>query len=90
MDEERLAAEAAISFKVERGGERLDRTIPVHVPDLSRAVVQRLIKTGEVTVNARPSKSSYRVQVGDEISFSLPVEMPEPVVSSTKTMPCWW
>ena len=80
MGEGRLAAEAAISFKVERGGERLDRTIPAHVPDLSRAVVQRLIKTGEVTVNGRPSKPSYRVQVGDEISFSLPVEMPEPVV----------
>jgi 23S rRNA pseudouridine1911/1915/1917 synthase len=62
------------------GGERLDQVLAAHLPNLSRAQAQRLIKTGEVTVNGRPSKPSYRVQVGDEISARLPAETPEEVL----------
>lgn len=69
-----------VSFTVEAGGERLDKVTPAHVPDLSRATAQRLIKAGEVTVNGRPSKPSYRVQVGDEVVVRVPTEMPVPVV----------
>ncbi len=69
-----------VSFTVEAGGERLDKVAPAHVPDLSRAVAQRLIKAGEVTVNGRPSKPSYRVQMGDEVVVRVPTEMPAPVV----------
>ena len=69
-----------VSFTVEAGGERLDKITPAHVPDLSRATAQRLIKAGEVTVNGRPSKPSYRVQVGDEVVVRVPTEMPAPVV----------
>ncbi|MCK4452638.1 MAG: RluA family pseudouridine synthase, partial [Anaerolineae bacterium] len=69
-----------VSFTVEAGGERLDKVTPAHVPDLSRATAQRLIKAGEVTVNGRPSKPSYRVQVGDEVVVRVPIEMPTPVV----------
>jgi 23S rRNA pseudouridine1911/1915/1917 synthase len=79
MAEEQATSESVISLTVERGGERLDTVIPAHVRDLSRAVVQRLIKIGEVTVNGRPSKPSYRVQVGDEVVVHVPVETPEPV-----------
>ena len=67
-------------FVVEHGGERLDKVVPNHIPDLSRAVTQRLIKAGEVTVNGRPSKPGYRVQVGDEVMVQVPVEFPEPVL----------
>jgi 23S rRNA pseudouridine1911/1915/1917 synthase len=80
MAEEQVTSESVVSLSVERGGERLDKVIPAHVQDLSRAVIQRLIKTGEVTVNGQPSKPSYRVQVGDEVVVRVPVEMPEPVV----------
>jgi 23S rRNA pseudouridine1911/1915/1917 synthase len=68
-----------VSFTAEAGGERLDKVIPAHVPDLSRATAQRLIKAGEVTVNGRPSRPSYRVQVGDEVVVRVPAEMPAPV-----------
>ena len=80
MAEEGGVSESAISFTVERGGERLDKVIPAHAPDLSRAVVQRLIKAGQVTVNGRPSKPSYRAQEGDAIVVRVPAELPEPVV----------
>ncbi len=78
MAEEQIVS--LVSFTAEAGGERLDKVIPAHVPDLSRATAQRLIKTGEVTVNGRPSKPSYRVQVGDEVAVRVPTEMPAPVV----------
>lgn len=81
MAEEQATSESVVSLTIERGGERLDKVIPAHVPDLSRAVVQRLVKTGEVTINGQPSKPSYRVQVGDEIVVRIPAEMPEPVVA---------
>ena len=78
MPEEQVVS--LVSFTVEVGGERLDKITPAHVPDLSRAMAQRLIKAGEVTVNGRPSKPSYRVQVGDEVVVRVPSEMPAPVV----------
>ncbi|MBE9472363.1 MAG: RluA family pseudouridine synthase [Chloroflexi bacterium] len=78
MAEERVVP--LVSFTVEAGGERLDKITPTHVPDLSRATAQRLIKAGEVTVNGRSSKPSYRVQVGDEVVVRVPIEMPAPVV----------
>nr|HID14280.1 RluA family pseudouridine synthase [Anaerolineae bacterium] len=75
-----VPASSVVSFTVELGGERLDKAIAAHVPDLSRAMAQRLIKTGGVTVNGWPSKPSYRVQVGDEVVVRIPAEMPEQVV----------
>ena len=77
----RVAEEqSVVSFTVELGGERLDKIVSAHVQHLSRAVAQRLIKTGKVTVGGRPSKPSYRVQVGDEVVVRAPVETPEQVL----------
>jgi 23S rRNA pseudouridine1911/1915/1917 synthase len=42
------------------------------MPDVSRAAIQRLIKTGRVTVNDRISKPSYRMESGDEVVVHLP------------------
>jgi 23S rRNA pseudouridine1911/1915/1917 synthase len=70
-----------VSFTVEHGDERLDKTIADSVPDLSRATAQRLIKAGAVTVNERPSKPSYRVQAGDEIAVHVPAELPAQAVA---------
>jgi 23S rRNA pseudouridine1911/1915/1917 synthase len=72
--------EQVISFVVEDGDERLDRILAAQISDLSRATAQRLIKDGKVTVNGRPSKPSYRVQVGDEIVVHIPAELPEQVL----------
>lgn len=71
-----------IGFVVEdeTAGERLDQVLAAHLPSLSRAQAQRLIKAGEAMVNGRTSKPSYRAQVGDEISASIPTEVPEAVL----------
>jgi 23S rRNA pseudouridine1911/1915/1917 synthase len=72
--------QTVVAFTVELGDERLDRVVSMRVQDLSREVAKRLIKSGEITVNDRPSKPSYRVQVDDEIVVRLPIELPEPVL----------
>jgi len=69
-----------ITFQVESGGERLDKAVVVIVPDLSRAVVQRLVKGGQVSVNGRVSKPSYRVEVGDEVVVRVPAKRPPQVL----------
>lgn len=68
-----------VTFTADEGGERLDRVIVARLSDLSRAQAQRLIKAGAVTVNGRPSKPSYRVQVGDEVVVHVPAKISEPV-----------
>ena len=80
MAEEQTGPESTVSFTVEQGGERLDRVVPAHVENLSRAVTQGLIKAGDVTVNGHPSKPSYRVQVGDVVVVHVPAEVPEQVL----------
>lgn len=73
--------ETTITFTVETGGERLDRTVAAHIPELSRAIAQRLIKEGAVTVNGRVSKPSYCTQAGDEIRVHVPAEPPPEIVA---------
>lgn len=64
----------AVTLIVEAGGERLDRVLAARLPDLSRAQLQRLIKSGAATVNGRPSKPAYRVEPGDRVVVQLPDE----------------
>jgi 23S rRNA pseudouridine1911/1915/1917 synthase len=71
---------STLSFTIESGDERLDKAIASHTPDVSRALVQRLIKDGATTVNGRPSKPSYHTQAGDEIIVHIPIELPDQVL----------
>ncbi|MFN2271764.1 MAG: RluA family pseudouridine synthase [Anaerolineae bacterium] len=71
---------STLSFTVESGDERLDKAIASHTPDVSRALVQRLIKDGAATVNGRPSKPSYHTQAGDEVVVHIPIELPDQVL----------
>ncbi len=77
MDEQEVVF---IVKDVEDGAERLDRVLVLYLPDFSRSQIQRLIKAGAVTVNGRPSKPSYCVQMGDEILVRIPDETPEAVL----------
>lgn len=72
--------ESVVSFVVGDGEERLDKVIPSYVQGLSRAVSQRLIKEGKVTVDGQLSKPSYRVQEGDQVVVRVPAEEPEEVL----------
>jgi 23S rRNA pseudouridine1911/1915/1917 synthase len=59
---------------VKAEGMRLDQYVHMHVADLSRSEIQRLVEAGSITVNGKASKPSYKVRKNDQ----LHVEMPEP------------
>ncbi len=69
-----------VILQIKEPGERLDKAISSSLPDLSRAAIQRLVKSGQVAVNGRTSKPSYRVEVGDEVVVHIPAETPAKIL----------
>jgi 23S rRNA pseudouridine1911/1915/1917 synthase len=61
-------------------GRRLDKYLQGRHPRVSRTVIQRFIKQGQVTVNGLPSKASYEPDAGDVIEISLPPPPPNHIV----------
>ncbi len=57
-------------------GRRLDKYLHGRFPRLSRTMIQRLIKQGEITVNGKPTKASYEPDSGDRVRLVVPA--PEP------------
>ncbi len=56
-------------YKVENGEEnkRIDAYIPIKDSKISRTSAQRMIESGEILVNGKITKASYKVTIGDEI-----------------------
>lgn len=52
--------------------ERIDKCISMLIDSLSRSYIQKLIREETVLVNKVPVKSSFRVKIDDEVSFTLP------------------
>ena len=77
--------ERIIELHVAEAGQRIDKYIAAEVPELSRSVVQRLIKEGRVTVGGEATKPSYRVEAGDEIVVRVPP--PEPMEVRPEAIP---
>jgi len=66
-----------INLQVEEKGERIDRYLSQHLPDLSRSRIQQLIEQGQVQVNANVCTSKKAtVQMGDRISLTIPDARP--------------
>ena len=57
--------------KEELNKTRLDKAVATMDKDVSRVLVQRLIDEGNLTVNGKVQKASYKVMSGDEIEFSI-------------------
>lgn len=53
-------------------GIRLDKAITELDTEISRVAVQRLIEEGNILVNGKKTKASYKVSVGDKISIEKP------------------
>jgi 23S rRNA pseudouridine1911/1915/1917 synthase len=60
----------------EAEGQRLDRALAAHLPDLSRSYLQALIDDGYVTVAGRTRKASYRLRAGEEVGILVPPPAP--------------
>jgi 23S rRNA pseudouridine1911/1915/1917 synthase len=69
-----VSAGPLVELRIERGGERLDRLLAAHVPDLSRRGARRLIEAGAVFLDGKRCLIASRiVQAGARV-----VVHPEP------------
>lgn len=66
-----------IKFRIDNDNEdRLDLYLAEELESISRSTVQKLIKSGHVTVNSKLKKASYILKDGDEVLVSIPEEKP--------------
>ena len=66
-------------------GERIDSVVSVLFPRVTRSQARRLVKEGDVRVEDRVVKCSYKVRAGEKVS--LTVREPEPSVLKPEPIP---
>ncbi len=66
-------------------GHRLDKYLHGRFRKVSRTIIQRLIKKGEITVNGKPTKASYEMEGGDVVDLHFPP--PEPYEVTPEDIP---
>lgn len=64
--------------------ERLDKFVAARLPDLSRSYIQQLIEEGQITVDGRPRKRTFKMTPGEVIRVDVPAAeidelLPEPI-----------
>lgn len=62
-----------VEFVADQVGERLDKALAAALDGLSRSQIQALIRDGQVTVNGRPGKASYRIEGGERVRVNVPL-----------------
>jgi 23S rRNA pseudouridine1911/1915/1917 synthase len=71
----------------EGAGERLDRVVSAHIPDISRSFAAQLIERGAVQVNDAPIlKPSQKLKRGDRITVDVPPPEPSSVGAEAITL----
>ncbi|MGJ8672413.1 RluA family pseudouridine synthase [Rubritalea sp.] len=58
-------------------GKRIDAFLSTQLPELSRARIQTLLKSGDIRVNGILTKPKYSILVGDVITIEIPEPEPE-------------
>jgi 23S rRNA pseudouridine1911/1915/1917 synthase len=53
-------------------GERLDKFIANHLPELSRTYIQQLIEQGDVRVDNIPRRRTFKMTPGQTVTFEIP------------------
>ena len=61
-----------IAKNIDEKKQRLDAYIAMEKKDLSRTMIKKLIEDGNVLVNGKVQKNSYKVQINDEIDLFIP------------------
>ncbi|HSB12070.1 MAG TPA: RluA family pseudouridine synthase [Blastocatellia bacterium] len=70
-----------LNATVEAAGARLDSFLASQLAELSRTRIHRAIEEGDVLVNQRVVKPSYRVREGDQIEIDLPAPPPVELIA---------
>lgn len=74
-----------LTIEDQEAGARLDSFVSSHLGQISRTRIQRAIEDGDILVNDRIMKASYRVRPGDQIEIDLPE--PPPVELKAEPIP---
>lgn len=61
-----------LNFIVNEDGGRLDKTLAVLIPDMTRSYLQKIIEQGLVKVNGMPACKKTKVSFGDVIEAEIP------------------
>ena len=72
MKEKRKMKQKLLITNSDYIGLRLDKVLVSELKDRSREFIMRLIDEGEVLVNDKKAKNSYRVKENDEITINIP------------------
>jgi len=72
-------------LKVISSGTRLDKYLADTYPDLTRSHIQKLIQSGDISVNGLAARSSLKLKESDLIEISIPP--PEPAVIIPEDIP---
>jgi 23S rRNA pseudouridine1911/1915/1917 synthase len=78
MDTEQTSLQLVVA--PDQANDRIDRYLAAALPDLSRSYAQQLIQDAHVRVNGKLIKPSYLVQLGDQISVTLPLPKPSDII----------
>ena len=54
-----------LEIAAERDGQRIDNFLITELKDLPKSRIYRLLRKGEIRVNKKRTKPTYRVQAGD-------------------------
>ena len=65
---------ALITVEADDSGKRLDAFLAEHIEGWSRSQLQKLIENGDVLVNEKPAKASYKLRASDELDIELTEE----------------
>ncbi|HVG17991.1 MAG TPA: RluA family pseudouridine synthase [Blastocatellia bacterium] len=65
-----------VTIDMEAAGARLDSFLASRLVEVSRTRIQRAIEDGDILVNERAVKPSYRLRAGDQVEIDLPEPPP--------------
>lgn len=88
--DELSAVRTQIRMRRRLPGRRLDKYLSGRFSTLSRTTIQRLIKSGDVTVNGKPTKPSYEMLGGDLIELTVPQRGPLEIVPENIPLDVLW
>jgi 23S rRNA pseudouridine1911/1915/1917 synthase len=83
--DEDQASRVRLTVRKHRSERRIDKYLHGRFPRMSRTLLQRLIRQGEVTVNGHPTRPSYTPAKGDVIELVIPP--PEPTDVAPEDIP---
>lgn len=80
-----LSEQITVTIAVEEAGQRLDKLLARHLPDLTRSALQRLLEEGHVSIGGVCVSKSYKPKAGENVQVEVP--KPVPLIAQPEEIP---